>query len=120
MTVPLQYYAPGAVIFKEGDAPGMVYLIKSGKVQLVKGQEKVLLAEVGDNGIFGEMAVIDKSNRSATAIAVESTYCYQIRANKFNERLDAADPFVRGMFRVLVGRLRDTTAQLQQVKEGRK
>ena len=117
MTIPLQYYAPGAVIFKEGDPAGTVFLIKSGKVKLFKGKEQVFLAEIAENGFFGEMALIDKTNRSATAIATESTYCYQINRVKFDERLQSADPFVRGMFRVLVGRLRDTTTQIQQLHE---
>lgn len=115
MTVPLQYYAAGTVIFKEGDPPGMVYLVKSGKVQLLKGQG-ALLAEVGANGIFGEMAIIDKSPRSATAIALESTYCYQVSAFKFEDRLESSDPFVRGLFRILVLRLRDTTAKLNELE----
>lgn len=117
MTVPLHYFAPGAVIFKEGDAPGSVYLIKSGKVQLTKGQGGAVLAEVGPGAIFGEMALLDGSPRSATAISTDSTYCYQITPGKFEQRLESADPFVRGMFRLLVGRLRDTTAQLHQVQK---
>lgn len=120
MSVPLQYFAPGAVIFKEGDPGSTVFVVKSGKVKLVKGAQEVPLAEIGESGIFGEMALVDKSDRSATAIAMESTYCYQISRMKFEERLQSADPFVRGMFRVLVGRLRDTSAQLQQLQDSKK
>ena len=55
-------------LFREGDLGDEMYLIKSGKVRIVKemdnGEEKTL-AFLGEGSFFGEMAVLDKRPRSA-------------------------------------------------------
>src|SRR3974390_1294229 len=65
--VPTRRYAAGEMIFREGD-PGLeFYVIKSGKVRVLKGNR--MLETIGENAIFGEMALIDASPRRSTVIA---------------------------------------------------
>jgi len=68
-------YGKGENIFQEGE-PGMgMYIIKSGKVKIltqVNAREEEL-AQIGVGDLFGELALLDESPRSATAVAMEKT-----------------------------------------------
>lgn len=53
--------------------------------------------------------MIDGRPRSATAVAIEPTTCFTFSTGQFQTHLESLDPFVRGLLRVLIQRLRDTT-----------
>ena len=61
----------GDVIFEEGSAGRELYVVLDGEVEIAKlnGQTKTVIVTLGKGEFFGEMAVIDGSSRSATAIA---------------------------------------------------
>lgn len=115
------HFKAGETIFKEGDAPGPVYLINQGSVRIVKdrGGESITLANLSFNNIFGEMALIDKKPRSATAIAEKDTWCYKLDEKTFQKKLNELDPFMRGICQVVVRIARDMTekypAEVQDV-----
>jgi serine/threonine protein phosphatase PrpC len=58
-----------ASVYREGTRGDAMYIVLSGRVQL--RSQGVVLAEVGAGGHFGELALVDKSPRAATALAVE-------------------------------------------------
>ncbi len=64
-------YQVDDVIFEEGSTGRDLYVVLDGKVDIVKrnGAERTLIVRLGKGEFFGEMAVIDGSSRSATAIA---------------------------------------------------
>jgi CRP/FNR family cyclic AMP-dependent transcriptional regulator len=65
-------YAPGDVIYQEGDESEQVYLIKSGRVNLVDTYPEtgeVVSKSLGPGRVFGEVELIDKRPRSSTAQA---------------------------------------------------
>ena len=70
--VAVKRFDPGEIIFKEGERSFEMYIILSGKVRILKdrGEKKILLAELADGAIIGEMALISGEPRSASAIAV--------------------------------------------------
>ena len=59
------------VLFRAGDAGDHMYGVISGEVELRRGEHVV--QRIGPDGTFGELAIIDASPRSLTAIAVEPT-----------------------------------------------
>jgi CRP-like cAMP-binding protein len=62
-------YRPDEVIFLQGD-PGLgMYIIESGTVEIVQEPLRHLFAELGPGDFFGELALLDESPRSATAVA---------------------------------------------------
>lgn len=98
-------YKKGEVIFHKGEEADVFYVVRSGKVSINNGD--AVLDEVSRNGFFGEMAFLDKGTRSATAVAAEESECVKISAEDFNKRLNAMDPVMQGMFRVMVERIRN-------------
>jgi S1-C subfamily serine protease/rhodanese-related sulfurtransferase len=82
-----RHYAPGAVIFEEGDdAHGEAYLVHAGTIEIVKrsagGDRRLNLVKEGE--LLGEMALFRHATRSATAIAVTDAELLVMR----NERLE--------------------------------
>ena len=64
-------YGVGDVIFEEGSTGRELYVVLDGEVEIAKlnGGSKTVIITLGKGEFFGEMAVIDGSSRSATAIA---------------------------------------------------
>lgn len=69
------YYETGEFVFRQGDSPGHIYIVHSGKVKIVADADTVPLEiitfEVGK--CFGETAAIGIQPHSASAVAVEDT-----------------------------------------------
>lgn len=104
-----RYYSPGEVIFEEGDDSAIgLFMIYNGSVKITKQQndKNILLATLGKNAIFGEMALIDQKPRSATATAVTGVQCFIMNAEDFEEKIKELDPIIRGVFRVAVATAR--------------
>jgi CRP-like cAMP-binding protein len=75
-------FPKGSVIFSEFEPGDCFYLIQTGRVQLIKivnGFEKNLDI-LQPSEIFGEMAILENSPRSATAIAYDN-----VKALEFNK-----------------------------------
>jgi CRP/FNR family transcriptional regulator, cyclic AMP receptor protein len=64
-------YDVADVIFEEGSTGRELYVVLDGKIDIVKdaGATRTTIVTLGKGEFFGEMAVIDGSSRSATAIA---------------------------------------------------
>jgi CRP/FNR family cyclic AMP-dependent transcriptional regulator len=60
-------FKAGETIFKAGDPGKALFIVRSGSVDLLVGDRVV--ETVGPDGVFGEMALIEHSKRSATAVA---------------------------------------------------
>jgi CRP-like cAMP-binding protein len=107
--------APNSVIFEEGDSAACAYLLKSGKVEISKNQsgQSVLLTTILPNQIFGELALIDGSPRSATAIATETCEVVFVKPEDIERRLDGADEFIKYWITYLTGRVRDLSKRVE-------
>lgn len=75
------------MIFREGDTTQEAYRILKGRVEIsIVGEGKsVILAQLGEGDIFGEMAMVDERPRSASAQALDVTECEVLTAENFNE-----------------------------------
>jgi CRP-like cAMP-binding protein len=75
-------YSPGALIFSEFEPGNSFYLIQSGRIQLIKCVNgcKKNLDILYPSEIFGEMAILENSPRSATALALD-----EVEALEFNK-----------------------------------
>lgn len=108
-------YAKGEVIIQENTAADTFYIIRKGRVAIMKrfeDGEEMVLAEESDGGFFGEMALLDQGPRSATAKALAPTSLLEISRTDFKVLLDRAPLLAYAMMRVLSSRLRGTGALL--------
>lgn len=73
------------VIFTEGDEPDGVYFIQSGRVSIVTRRftDKTLLCTLGSGDCFGEMAVLNKGRRTASAIAESDCGLFKLDRQAF-------------------------------------
>ena len=97
------------LIFEAGDKAESVYLIVSGKIGIFLPINRTDTPNfiLGDNEIFGEMGVIDQSLRVGRATALTDVDLIKISRDEFNSKLAESDPFITGLIRVLVARIRD-------------
>lgn len=71
----IENYGPGEIVFREGDPGECAYFIHSGEVEVLRkdqGEEKIL-ARLGQDQYFGEMALLKNAPRNATIRAVTQT-----------------------------------------------
>ena len=101
---PIRAFKQGEVVFREGDPATELYVVKSGRVDISSGNR--LLATIGENGIFGEMALIDKAPRSATVTAATDVELVPVNEKQFLFLVSQTPFFALKVMRVLAGRLR--------------
>jgi CRP/FNR family transcriptional regulator, cyclic AMP receptor protein len=101
---PARTFKAGDVIFREGDPAQELYIIKSGKVEVRLGNR--LLDTLAELSIFGEMALIDRSPRSATVIAATDATIVPVDEKQFLFLVSRTPHFALNVMRVLAQRLR--------------
>ena len=94
----------GTVIFEEGETGEEMFGVVAGKVELQMPDGRVFT--LGPDESFGEMAVVDQSPRSGTAIAVEDTTLAVIDRNRFLFLVHETPTFALQVMGSLAERLR--------------
>jgi len=111
-------FRAGAVIFREGEAGDVAYVVESGRVHIVKEVEgkPVTLGEIGCNGIFGEMALIDDHPRMASAVAVEDTVCMVIPKAALKAQINRTPDLVILVVETLLHDIRKMGRELVEIR----
>ena len=115
----LRTLTAGEYLFEEGDSAEYGYVVKSGQMEIVKSSVtgELVLAELGPGSLFGEMALIDGSPRSAGARASENSSVTEIRSDTFNHLIrNDPDTAVR-LMKALAGQLRSANKDLAQLSD---
>ncbi|WP_158045008.1 EAL domain-containing protein [Skermanella pratensis] len=101
-------FRPGATIFFEGQPADCAYIVERGQVEIcaTRDQTHITLATLGRGEIFGEMAVLDDSLRSAAARATEETEVLIIRRDQLKRRIQEVEPIVGQLLGSLISRFR--------------
>ena len=98
-------YAPGQTIAEEGEAGRTFIVIETGHVTvLVHGQE---VGRLGPGDAFGEMALIDKSARSATVKADTEVHGYQLPVWSFRPLVESHPEMAWALLEALAQRVRE-------------
>lgn len=107
-------YESGTVVFDEGDHSDYAYIILEGVVELSKNRNgvEVHMAKVGPGGLFGEMGLIDGSNRSARATCLKDTVLKPISSDELMHKLRNDSEFAAPVLNQLVSELRQTSNRL--------
>lgn len=102
------------VIFREGDFANCAYLLKSGSVAIstIRDKEHILLTQIIPNQIFGELALIDGSPRSATATTIEDCEVLIVFPEDIERQLDTGEEFMKYWVEYLTERIRDLSKRI--------
>jgi hypothetical protein len=112
----LTHFEKGHVLFDEGDPGEDMYIIQSGRVAIKKEIEggSATLAELEKGDFFGEMAILERLPRSATAEVIESGDLIVISGEMFGDMIKANPEIAIRMLRKYSIRLRETNRQIEQ------
>jgi serine/threonine protein phosphatase PrpC len=115
-------FAEAEDIIREGEPGDAMYVLLAGSVRLHKGD--ITVAELGKGQHFGEMALVDRTQRSLTATAREASRLLLIRRKDFyaiiKKEPSLSVKLLWSFVQVLAERLRKTTADLSGALRGDK
>ena len=112
-------FAPGDTLFSEGDHDRTIFIVRRGEIAISKAGiagEIHHLATMGPGMLFGEMAVIEHRQRSATATASGAVEVITLAGSGFdeicNEKPEIGVKIQVTMLALVSQRLRTTSAEL--------
>jgi CRP-like cAMP-binding protein len=101
-------YERGKVIMVAGQTGALMYVVLEGRVEIsIRG---AVLERVGPGGVFGEMALIDQSPRSANAAAETDCALLAINRNVFLNLVKSDPMFGISLLSSMAERVRATAA----------
>jgi CRP-like cAMP-binding protein len=112
----LTHFPAGKVLFREGDAGEDMYIIQSGRVAIKKrtgANRDVTLAVLEKGDFFGEMAVLERMPRTATAEMSEAGDLIVISGDTFGDMIKSNPEIAFRMLRKYSIRLREMVKQIE-------
>ncbi|MQW85594.1 cyclic nucleotide-binding domain-containing protein [Sinorhizobium saheli] len=111
-------YSAGENLFHQGDIGDAAYVILAGRADVLvatpNGQLKV--AEVEENSIVGEIAILCNTPRTATVRTATALEALRIRKDDFLKLLADFPEMAVEIMRVLADRLSQTTSELTEAR----
>lgn len=109
----LETLDPGTVLLPEGKMSGHLYVLKSGTVEVLRGDTQVAVVEE-PGAVFGEMAVLLNRPHTATVRALTEITVYAFDDAEAFLKSNPEIAFIVG--RLLAGRLNAATTYLADLK----
>jgi CRP-like cAMP-binding protein len=114
VTVPRRFEA-GEVVFREGDQSDTCYIVRTGHVRAIREHSDgrtITLATFGPGEIFGELAIFDEEQRSATIECLDETDLVAILSSDMRRMLREHPDISVKLLAALSRRLRETNDRL--------
>ena len=115
-----RFFAAGTTVLSQGDQGDSFYLIQSGAVQVVLeggGGRREIIAVLGPQDGFGEMALLSGEPRSATIIAVKDTTVWRLSREAWNELIEKYPTWLLHFCATLSKRLAHVEQQYSQGRD---
>lgn len=100
--------APGDFLFRAGEKADKMYVLLEGTIDISLGD--FVLETAGPGALIGEMALIDDSQRTATAVAKTPCRLAQIDRRRFHFLVQQTPHFATHVMKTLADRLRHMNA----------
>ncbi len=102
-------YETGATIVREGQIGVLMYVVLKGRVAIRVGDHVV--EKVGLGGVFGEMALVDRTPRLASAVAESNCKLLAINRNAFLNLVRHSRRFAASLLAAVSARARYTASR---------
>lgn len=111
-------YRPGEILFHQGDPGDAAYVILEGKADILADANggQIKIAELSDNAIVGEIAILCDVSRTATVKAAGPLEALRIRKDDFLKLLADYPDMMLEILRSLAQRLTRTTSELTEAR----
>jgi CRP-like cAMP-binding protein len=113
-----RHFSRNEVIFHQGDPGEALYVITEGSVKILLPSaegEEAIIATLRPGDFFGELALLDRAPRSATAKALEPTQTWELPRDMFRRILDADNSLRDALLTALSGELRRLTGHVEEL-----
>jgi uncharacterized membrane protein len=110
-------YKAGETIFNEHDLGDGLYVVETGSVRIWVMDEDVqdvTLAELKPGDFFGELAVLDRGERSSTATALVDTHLHKLSSDAFQKFLIEHPDAAVDVICEIAARMRQTNLLVSQ------
>jgi CRP/FNR family transcriptional regulator, cyclic AMP receptor protein len=110
-------FSKGTVLFKEGDPGKEMYVVQSGRVNIVKTvrETEKVLATLGAGEFFGEMSILNNKPRSAGATMAEDGKLLVIDPRTFEAMIRGNVEIAVRLIKKLSDRLQEADAQIENL-----
>ena len=107
--LPRRRVAAGEHIIREGEDAQEVYVLEAGRVRVYKTiqGEDLDLREMGEGEVFGEMAILTSSPRTASIVALEDCVLRVITGETLERELGGMKPWLAVLTKALAEKLRE-------------
>jgi len=108
-------FAPGTVLFEEGQPGDYMYVVQSGDVEIRRmvGETERVLAVLRPGDFLGEMAILNARPRSATAVVRTKAKLLVIEGKTFEAMLRAKPEIALRIIKMLALRLESANQQVE-------
>ncbi len=102
-------FAPGQIVFRQGDPADKFYIITKGQVDVLRQDEKtgqeIQVARLSEGQYFGEIGILGNTGRTATIKAVTQVECLTLNRDVFKEMIASSSAAYKDVDVVLRRRL---------------
>ena len=112
----------GAELFRQGDTAEALYVVLSGRLEVVSEPgpgQRVLVGELGRGASVGEMSLLTGERRSASVRAIRDSELLRIESGRFAQFLGTHPKVGAELARTLARRLAETTAAVSGTRTER-
>ncbi len=105
-----RHFKRGSLMFVEGESNYEMFIIRSGKVRVLKqeGEYTLDLAELGPGSVIGELSLLDHQAMDVTAQVIEDTVATVIDEELFSRTMNKVPSWLSAIIELLDKRLRET------------
>jgi len=106
-------------LFKEGDQPDAMYVVKLGRFEVLKskGSSEIKLAELGPGAMVGEMAFFDSKPRSASVKAAKDSEVIVLPYKALHQQFSQFPEWSKAIMRTVNDHLRKANQRIRELEK---
>lgn len=105
---------PGDVLCREGEGKASMYFVVSGVLDCrkISGQEEVIIGQVGQGDLVGEISIVNPETNLMTVVAIEKSELVELPREKFLAMVGAQPKWIKLMIENLSKKLQESLKRI--------